>query len=221
MIKPNTNRRGSLAPPVINPDETLDDLDSFKIIQKKNGYRFTADSVFLADFVLPLKPSDSVVDLGTGSGVIPLLLAQKTEVKNIVGIEIQEGLAEIARRNVKSNRLCSRIRILKGDFRKETGAFSLVLSNPPYTKTSSGRISPFSEKAKAKMEISCTLEELVKASRRLAAGKGRIVYIYPVSRLKEMLPVIEDNKLEVSRLEFVEPEPGCKVKRFLIEIFKK
>lgn len=217
MINPTSDRRGNAASPVINPDETLDDLGSFKIIQKKNGYRFTADSVLLADFVLPLKPSDSVVDLGTGSGVIPLMLAQNTRIQNIIGMEIQEGLAAMARRNVELNGLSSRVKIIKGDFRTETGAFSVVVSNPPYTKIVSGRVSPLSEKASAKMEISCCLEELVEASRRLAAGNGRIAYIYPLSRLKEMFSVLERNNLRIARLKIVEPKRGCKVKRFLIE----
>lgn len=234
----------------LNPDETIDDLDCFKIIQSRNGYRFSADSVLLANFALPLKSTDSVIDIGTGSGVIPLILAQKSPVQSIIGIEIQEGLADIAKRNVEFNNLCSRIKIIKGDFRDiisisnvpcsldkngmgsggrealqwEKGwvsSFSVVISNPPYTKPASGRISPYNEKAKAKAEITCSLSEIVKASRHMAAGKGRIIYIYPVSRLKEMLSVMENNKLEPARLEFVEPRPGCRVKRFLIEAVKK
>ncbi|MEK7841400.1 MAG: methyltransferase, partial [Deltaproteobacteria bacterium] len=100
---------------LINTDETLDELGEFRIIQKKNGYRFSDDSVQLANFVLPLKPDNSVIDLGAGSGVISLILAQKSQIKNIVGMEIQEGLADIAKRNVVFNNLSSRIKIVKGD----------------------------------------------------------------------------------------------------------
>lgn len=207
-----------------NSDETLDQLASFKIIQKKKGYRFSEDSVLLADFVLPLKNTDSVIDLGTGSGVIPLILAQKSQIQNIVGIEIQEGLADIAKRNVEMNNLSARIKIIKGDFRNiiETksfnkGSFSLVISNPPYTKHKSGRISPSTEKRMANMEIGCSLNDLIKVSRDLVDRDGRICYVYPVSRLQEMLSAIKDNSLELMSLKFVYPKSDSKIKRFLIE----
>lgn len=211
-----------------SPDETIDDIGSYRIIQKKNGYRFTEDSVRLAGFVLPLKPTDSVIDLGTGSGVIPLILAQKSQVQNIAGIEIQEGLAEIAKRNVEFNNLSSRIKIVKGDLRDiihnnlfKGNSFSVVISNPPYTKVASGRISPSQEKRIAKTETACSLQDTIRTSRQLISGEGRIIYSYPVSRLKEMLSVMRNNKLEPARVKFVEPRPGCKVKRFLIEAVKK
>jgi len=211
-----------------NTDETIDDLDSYKIIQKNRIHRFSDDSVQLANFILPLKPMDSVIDLGTGSGVIPLILTQKSPVQNIVGIEIQEGLSDIAKRNVEINNLSSRIRIIEGDFRTITdnklfksNSFSVVVSNPPYTQFKTGRVSPFSEKAAAKMEFACTLSELIKISKHLMAENGRIVYIYPVSRLQEMLSIIEDNSLELVRLEFIFPKANGIVKRFLIEVAAK
>ncbi|MBI3398203.1 MAG: tRNA (adenine(22)-N(1))-methyltransferase TrmK [Deltaproteobacteria bacterium] len=211
-----------------NLDETLDELDSLKIIQKKNGYRFSADSVQLANFILPLQSTDSVIDIGTGSGVIPLILAKESPVQNIIGIEIQKSLVDIAKRNVELNDLSSRIRILEGDFRViadnqslEKNSFSAVISNPPYTKFASGRISPSSEKAMAKMELASSLNNLVNVSKYLAAEDGRICYIYPLSRLQEMISVIQGNGLELVRLEFVSPKPACKAKRVLIEVMAK
>src|SRR3990167_10099392 len=123
MVFIESDKNNSSSPPFAQEnmmrllDETLDELGPYKIIQKKRGYRFSEDSIRLAEFVLRLKSTDSVIDLGTGSGVIPLILAQKSPVQNIVGIEIQEGLAEIAKRNVELNTLSSRIKIIKGDFR--------------------------------------------------------------------------------------------------------
>lgn len=213
---------------IINPDETLDELGEFRIIQKKNGYRFSDDSVQLADFILPLKYDDSIIDLGTGSGVIPLILAQRSQVQNIVGMEIQEGLADIAKRNVAFNNLSLRIKIVKGDSRDiihlslfKKNSFSVVISNPPYTKHKSGRISPSSEKRIAKMEIACSLSDLIKISKYLAAEKGRICYIYPLARLQEMLSVLQANELKVNRLEFVCPKSNGKAKRFLIEAMRR
>lgn len=213
---------------IINPDETLDELGEFRIIQKKNGYRFSDDSVQLADFILPLKYDDSIIDLGTGSGVIPLILAQRSQVQNIVGMEIQEGLADIAKRNVAFNNLSLRIKIVKGDSRDiihlslfKKNSFSVVISNPPYTKHKSGRISPSSEKRVAKMEIACSLSDLIKISKYLAVEKGRICYIYPLARLQEMLSVLQANELKVNRLEFVCPKSNGKTKRFLIEAMRR
>lgn len=213
---------------IINPDETFDELGEFRIIQKRNGYRFSDDSVQLADFILPLKYDDSIIDLGTGSGVIPLILAQRSQVQNIVGMEIQEGLADIAKRNVAFNNLSSRIKIVKGDSREiihlslfKKNSFSVVISNPPYTKYKSGRISPSSEKRVAKMEIACSLSDLIKISKYLAAEKGRICYIYPLARLQEMLSVLQANELKVNRLEFVCPKSNGKAKRFLIEAMRR
>lgn len=213
---------------LINTDETLDELGEFRIIQRKNGYRFSDDSVQLANFVLPLKPGNSIIDLGAGSGVISLILAQKSQIKNIVGMEIQEGLADIAKRNVALNNLSSRIKIVKGDFRDiihsrlfKKDSFSVVISNPPYTKHKSGRISPSGEKRVAKMEITCALSDLVKISKYLAAENGRLCYTYPLTRLQEMLFVLRDNELKVNRLKFVYPKSDGRVKRFLIEAVKR
>jgi tRNA1Val (adenine37-N6)-methyltransferase len=212
----------------VNTDETLDELGEFRIIQKKNGYRFSDDSVQLANFVLPLKPENSVIDLGAGSGVISLILAQRSQIKNIVGVEIQEGLADIAERNVVLNNLSSQIKIVKGDFRDiihrrlfKKDSFSVVISNPPYTKEKSGRISPSGEKRVAKMEITCTLSDLIKISKYLAAKNGRLCYTYPVARLQEMLFALRDNDLKVNRLQFIYPKPNDRAKRFLIEAVKR
>ena len=239
MVFIESDKNNSSSPPFAQEnmmrllDETLDELGPYKIIQKKRGYRFSEDSIRLAEFVLPLKSTDSVIDLGTGSGVIPLILAQKSPVQNIVGIEIQEGLAEIAKRNVELNTLSSRIKIIKGDFRilgtdfksvptkLETGQFSVVISNPPYTKPVSGRISPQSERAMARMEFTCSLDKLIKVSKYLLAENGRACYSFPVLRLNEMLSVVEDNRLKLSKLEFIRPRVGCNVKRFLIEAIKE
>lgn len=246
MVFIESDKSNSFSPPFAQEnmmglfDETVDELGLYKIIQKKKGYRFSEDSIQLAEFVLPLKSTDSVIDLGTGSGVIPLILAQKSPVQNIVGIEIQEGLAEIAKRNVKLNNLSPRIKIIKGDFRilgtdfvrssifsqsvptkLETGQFSVVISNPPYTKPVAGRISPQSERAMARMEFTCSLDNLIKVSKYLLAENGRACYSFPILRLNEMLSVVEDNQLKLSKLEFIRPRLGCNVKRFLIEVIKE
>lgn len=204
--------------------ETIDEIGPFKIIQKKKGYRFTEDPIRLVEFTLPLSKDDTVLDIGTGSGVIPLILAYKSPAKNIVGVEIQKGLAELALRNIKINNLSKRIKILNCDYRAlkdvfKRKRFSVILSNPPYIPINSGRVCPDKQRAIARQEIFGTLKELVHISRYLLKPNGKILYIYPITRLKAVVSVINNERLEVMRIKFV--SSGGKVKLFLIEAISK
>lgn len=207
----------------VSPDETVEELGPYHFIQKKSGHRLTQDTVLLADFLLPLSNDDSVIDLGTGTGAIPLLLSWKSTALKIVGVEVEEGVASIARRNVELNDLASRVTILKSDFRDlksvcPEGSFSIVVSNPPYVKAGSGRLSPVKERALARAGIMGDVSELIDASRRLAGKDGRIFYIFPVSRLFEMLKEVKKAGLKARRLRFVHTNPKKAAKLFLIEI---
>lgn len=204
--------------------ETIDYIGTFEIIQKKKGYRFSEDSIILAEFSLPLSEDDTVLDIGTGSGIIPLILAYKSPVKNIVGVEIQDSLAELAIRNIKINNLSKRIKILKKDYRTlkdvfKRKRFSVILSNPPYIPKDSGRVCPDKERAVARQEIFGTLKELVHISRYLLKPNGRILYIYPIIRLREVVSALNNEGLKVTRLKFVGSEK--KVKLFLVEARKE
>ncbi|MBI5682517.1 MAG: methyltransferase domain-containing protein [Deltaproteobacteria bacterium] len=204
--------------------ETIDNIGPFKIIQKKNGYRFSEDPILLAEFATPLSINDTVLDIGTGSGIIPLLLAYKTSVKKIVGVEIQDNLAKLAIRNISLNGLAKRVKILRCDFRElkrvfKGGSFSVVLSNPPYARAGSGRICPDPEKSIARHEMFGTLQELVQISRYLLKPKGMVFYIYPTARLQEVVSALTTEGLEVTRLKFA--GTGKAVKCFLIEAGKK
>ncbi|MBI5892483.1 MAG: methyltransferase [Deltaproteobacteria bacterium] len=208
----------------INTDETVDSVGTFKIIQKKKGYRWTEDSIHLAEFSLPLSKNDTVLDIGTGSGIIPLILAYKSPVKNIVGIEIQETLADLALRNVKINNLSKRIKILKKDYRAlkdvfKQKRFSVILSNPPYIPIKSGRVCPDKERAIARQEIFGALKELAHISKWLLKSGGRFLCIYPISRLKEIISAFDKEGLEITRIKFV--NSGEKVKLFLVEARKR
>src|SRR3990172_10507061 len=160
-------------------NETLDTLSSsdLKIIQKKDGYRFSLDAVLLADFTSKyILPKTSLLDMGTGSGVIPIILASKFKDIKITALEIQEELCEMAERNVKLNRLENRIKIIKGDI-KETekffkkGQFDIVVANPPYRSEKSGRINLAHQKAIARHELKCKLTDLVNAGNFLVKTK--------------------------------------------------
>ncbi|UCD84496.1 MAG: tRNA1(Val) (adenine(37)-N6)-methyltransferase, partial [Deltaproteobacteria bacterium] len=210
----------------LREDETLDQLLSgkLKIIQKKKGYRFSLDALLLTDFVR-ISRGDEVIDLGTGSGVIPLILAKKSPAKRIVGVEIQKELAEMALRNVQLNALEDKITILHRDLRKlpgelTAGSFALVLSNPPYRTGSSGRLNPNPEKAVARHELTCSLEELLKVAGYLLKPKGRLALIYSAPRLADLIAGLRKEKLEPKRLRLIHPDSDTKAKLVLIEASK-
>ncbi|MEE9614911.1 MAG: methyltransferase, partial [Thermodesulfobacteriota bacterium] len=154
-------------------DETLEPLGPYTFIQKKAGYRVTEDSFLLAEFLPQPGEKDTVVDLGTGSGVMLLLLAWKTGVERVVGVEAEGEAAETARGNVRANGLGSRVEIVEMDWRMAPsvypeGSFSVVVSNPPYVKSGAGRVSPHPGRAAARTEIMGGLDELVRVSAHLA-----------------------------------------------------
>lgn len=205
-------------------DETIDSIGPFRITQGKNGYRFSEDTILLAEFAAPLSANDTVLDIGTGSAIIPLILTYKTCVKNIVGIELQSGLAKLAIKNVRFNNLSEKIKILKSDFRElkkvfKDGSFSVVISNPPYTKTGSGRFCSDSERTVARHEIYGTLQELVHISKYLLQHDGRIFYIYPTARLKDVVSALTVEGLEIARIKFT--DKGRCLKCFLVEARKR
>ncbi len=218
-----------MMPPEIalSADESLGTFlqGKLQVIQKKKGYRFSIDAVLLSQFVTILK-NETVIDLGTGCGILPLLLSQTTKALSFVGIEIQEGLAECARKNVLLNRLENRVSIFQQDFGELTkifppGSFDVVLSNPPYGRSRSGRINLSTEKAIARHEIRATLEDLTSASSHLLPNKGRCYVIFPAARAIDLLAALRSRKLEPKRLQFVHPRSGGDAKWILVESIKE
>jgi tRNA1Val (adenine37-N6)-methyltransferase len=209
-----------------SPDETLDTFFNGKLqmIQKKRGYRFSVDAILLSQFV-KLHKGERVIDLGTGCGILPLLLSHTTQAHSFIGVEIQKKLADCAKRNVRLNHLENRISIIKQDFRElrntfPPGSFDVVLSNPPYRKYRTGRINPSLEKAIARHEMKGTLEDLVSVASYLLPPKGRCYVIFPVLRTVDLLVALRGEKLEPKRLQFVHPFIGKEAKFILIESIK-
>jgi len=212
--------------PFLSPDETLDTFLNGKIqvVQKKKGYRFSVDSIVLSQFVR-IRKNERVVDLGTGCGILLLLLSQTARARSFVGVEIQKGLAECARKNVALNHLDGRISILSQDFREikmtfPPGSFDVVLSNPPYRKRRSGRINPSAEKAVARHEIKGTLQDLISIASYLLPPKGRCYLIFPAVRTVDLFVALRGGKLEPKRLQFVHPRPEGEAKFVLTESIK-
>lgn len=176
---------------VIGDDETLDEIGGVRIIQKKKGYRFSADSILLAEFP-SLAGVKKVMDLGTGSGVIAILLANRSKDLNIVGIELQESLFSLAKRNICLSYLSDRVEIIKGDLRSikdrfEAGSFDLIVSNPPYYPIGKGRIGPNQERTLARHEVAVTMSDIIEVSDYLLKAAGRLVMVYPAGRYLEVV----------------------------------
>jgi tRNA1Val (adenine37-N6)-methyltransferase len=190
-------------------DETLDSLfqGRLKILQPRRGYRFSLDSVLLAGLTR-VRKKDRVVDLGCGCGIIPLLLAFRQAVSHITGIEIQQSLAAMARRNVEINALSHLIDIVHGDLKnvdrhKLSGPATLVISNPPYRELHSGRSNPESERALARHEILVNVADLVRTAARILPQKGRLALIYPARRLPHLFKEVNQGGFAPKQLTLI------------------
>jgi tRNA1Val (adenine37-N6)-methyltransferase len=209
-----------------SPTETLDTLYTgrLKILQKKAGYRFSIDALLLASFV-EFRDTDRMIDLGTGCGILPLILAFRREAKRITGVEVQPSLADLARRNAALNRLSGRIQIWERDFtqlpgRTWAGKFDRVISNPPYREVGSGRINPQEEKALARHEFRATLQDVLKTAYLLLKEKGRLAMIYPASRAIDLLQGMRQSHLEPKRLQWIHSRRTEEARLLLVEALK-
>jgi tRNA1Val (adenine37-N6)-methyltransferase len=208
----------------LESDETLDTIKDVKIIQSKKGYRFSIDAVILDNFI-KAKKYDKGIELGTGSGVISILLATRSPYIKLTGIELQKPLAERAERNVNLNGLKERVEILRADIEKlknilPAGKADLIFSNPPFRKPMTGRISIDDEKAAARHELKITLPRLTETASYLLKDKGRFCLIYHPFRLIELIGHLQQAKLEPKRMRFVHPREGEEAKMVLIEAVK-
>lgn len=201
-------------------DETLDPFyhGRFRILQARKGYRFSVDAPLLADFVRP-RPSDELLELGTGSGVISILLSIKP-FGRITAVEVQEGLAGLARRNVALNGLESRIEVVRADFRTwEPGRrFDLIFSNPPYIRRATGFLSASAEKSAAKHELHGDITDILAKTKEWLAPGGRACFVFPEKRRPDLLAAAGECGLAVRRLRFVHPRAGEPANLFLVEM---
>ena len=207
-------------------DETLDTIykGKVKIFQKKNGYRFSIDAVLLADYVLQLK-GDRIIDIGTGSAVVPLMIAKKNPHCMIVGIEIQDSLFDLAIKNVRENGFQDRINIVKRDIKDIKSvfpheSFDIVTANPPYIRIDSGRINPLKEKAIARHEILLSLKELVKKIKYLLTPTGKAVIIYPANRAIDLVEELRRQNIEPKAMQVIYSKMDSEGKLVIVEASK-
>ena len=209
-----------------NNNEKIEDLGDkgLKIIQASDSYRFSADSILLLNFIR-VKSYEKIIDLGTGSGIIPLLLFSKRKGLSIYGIEIQKDLADMARRSVELNKLQNCITIIQEDFRNlknifKNQQFDVVVSNPPYISLGQGKINPLNSKAIARHEIKGDLEDIISVSNYLLKNKGRIYLIYRSAKLIKLVLVLKKYGIEPKVIKFIHPQLGEKANLILLEGIK-
>jgi len=190
-------------------EETLDEILNglVRVFQKKRGYRFSIDAILLAHFV-SLKSKSKAIDLGTGSGIIPLILATRFPRVSWTGLEIQPELADLAQKSIQLNGLQEHIAIVNGDARKiksifPAHSFDALTCNPPYRKINSGRINPGEEKAIARHEIKGSLKDFLQAAKYLLKPGGKFFAVYPAKRLVELVSLFRASSMEPKRMKLV------------------
>lgn len=211
----------------LNENERIDDLEfkGLKIIQNKDGFCFGMDSVLLSDFAKNMKKKAKVLDLGTGTGIIPILLCGKTDLKEIIGVEIQAEVAEMARRSIKLNHLENRFKILNENilnlnqlYEKQT--FDVIVTNPPYKKKNTGIINEKQKKILSRHEITASLEDFIKVSKDLLKDKGEFYMVHRPERLVDILNIMRAYKIEPKVLKFVCPKQEKEPNLILIKGIK-
>jgi tRNA1Val (adenine37-N6)-methyltransferase len=207
--------------------DTLDGIcaGAVRIVQRARGYRFNLDPVLLAHFAAEQPPRGAAIDLGTGSAVIPLILARKFGWAPVTGLELQPSLYALARRNVEINGCEGAVSLALGDLRDidrmfPREVFAHVLSNPPYRPPSRGRTNPEEEKAIARHELRCQIDDVARAGRWLLRERGAFHVVYPAARLGELVSALRLERLEPRRVRLVHPRAERPARLVLLTALK-
>ena len=210
---------------LVKVGERVDDLQNgFYVIQNQNKFCFGMDAVLLSGFAR-IRKGDHVLDMGTGTGIIPILLKSKTKGEHFTGLEIQEECADMATRSVQYNGLESAVDIVCGDIKEAAGifgaaSFDVVTSNPPYMIGAHGLQNPHMAKAIARHEVLCTLEDVVSQASKVLKDRGRFFMVHRPFRLAEIFSVLTRYKLEPKRMQLVYPYIDREPNMVLIEALK-
>ena len=195
----------------LKENERIDDLqrNHYKIIQDPERFCFGMDAVLLSGFA-KAKEGDRVLDLGTGTGIIPILMEAKTNAAHFVGLEIQEDSADMARRSVRLNHLEEKIEIITGDIREAVSlfgaaSFDVVTSNPPYMTENHGLTNPAAPKAIARHELLCTLEDVISRAAKLLRPGGNFYLVHRPFRLVDIMVLLREHRLEPKKMKMVYP----------------
>jgi len=207
--------------------ERIDDLEykGLKIIQNENGFCFGIDSVFLSDFAKQIKKDSIVVDIGTGTGIIGLLLCKKVALKKIYGVEIQKDVAQMAKRSIKMNNLEGKFEIVNCnindifDFLKPS-SINVIVTNPPYKKVNTGLKNDNEAKMISRHEVKCSLEDIIEKSSKLLEDKGEFYMVHRAERLVDIMCILRKYRLEPKNIRFVHSKVGEKPNLILVKAVK-
>ncbi len=204
-------------------DESIDDLqlDNLYLIQKKQGFRFGVDAVLLSNFA-KVKNKHRVVDLCTGTGIVPFLIQGKYKPKEVVGIEIQEDMVEMASRSSKYNEIENIVKFINADLKdlgllRTLGKFDVLTVNPPYKLNNSGIINPHDKLAIARHEILCNLEDVIIAARQLLKDNGRMYMVHRPERLIDIFELMRKHRIEPKRVQMIQPNTNKAPNIVLVE----
>lgn len=204
-------------------DESIDDLqlEGLKLIQKKSGFRFGVDAVLLSDFA-NVKKNHRVIDLCTGTGIIPFLIYGKYNAKEIVGLEIQSDMVDMSIRSTQYNNLENTIRFENADlkdikFLNKLGKFDVLTVNPPYKLNNSGILNLDDKLSIARHEVLCTLEDVIIASRKLLKDNGRMYMVHRPERLIDIFCLMRKYKIEPKRVKMIHPNKNKAPNIVLVE----
>ncbi len=211
----------------LNENEKIEDLqiDDLKIIQNKTGFCFGIDSVLLSDFAKEIKEDARVLDLGTGTGIIATLLCHKTRLKEIIGVEIQKEVCQMAQKSIKINKLEDKFKILNEDILNlenviERNSIDVIVTNPPYERIGAGIKNSDNKKNISRRETTATLEDFIRVSKSLLKDKGEFYMVHKLYRLVDILYVMRKYKIEPKLMRFVYSTYGREPKLVLIKGIK-
>ena len=195
-------------------------FNNIKIDQPQKGYRFSMDS-FLLCHEIPHLTNQTILDIGCGSGIIPLILKFKNPDVKIFGIEIQKELVKFAKKNIKNNSMEQSIRITCKDIKEVyTNDFDkkidIIVSNPPYKKESSGRLNPVKQKAIARHEIKINIKDIIRCCKRLLSPDGKVYIIFPAERILDLITNMDENNIKISTIKFVHTKKNDKAKFVIV-----
>lgn len=212
---------------ILKENERIDDLQykGLKIIQNKDGFCFGVDSVLLSNFAKNIKKNATVIDIGTGTGIVGILLCAKTQLKNIYGIEIQEEVADMAERSTKLNNLQEKMKIVKCDINNifefiQPNSIDAIVTNPPYKKFNTGVKNEDIKQMISRHEVKCTLEDIIEKSSKLLKDRGEFYMVHRAERLVDIMCLMRKYKLEPKEIRFVHSKLGEKPKLILIKGIK-
>ena len=207
----------------LKDNERIDDLqrNGYQIIQNRDGFCFGMDAVLLSGFA-KVKPEEKAIDLGTGTGIIPILLEAKNQGLHYTGLEIQEEVADMAARSVALNHLEDKITIVRGDIKEASrlfgaASFDVVTSNPPYMNDAHGLKNPDLPKAISRHEVLCTLEDVAREAAKLLRPGGRFYLVHRPHRLIEIITALKSVGMEPKRMKMVHPFVDKEANMVLIE----